>query len=600
MLLLLFAAMLTTSSGVQVRSGGDKTITKVVKLLQGMLDKSKSDAEADRVMFAKFKCYCDANEEERTKSVEDLTEEIGFLSSKIEQLQGSNGKLSEETRGLRADMTTNENDRATAQGIRTKAHEDFVAEEADLNMAISQMESAIGILGAIGADQTMESGADHEKFMAGYEGASLIKMNTQVKQALQAASAFLSPQEKKRAGNFLQAPFTGNYAAQSGQILGILKNMRDTFKANLENAITAEDTANSSHHAFMAAAAKSHADMLSSFNTKQGTLGSNDIALGTKRGQLSTAETSKSDDEDFLDSLRDTCQKKTAIYEKRKTMRANEDAAIAEAISILNSDAAFATFGKVAATSTGGTGAALFLQMGSRHRRISEARLVAQKLLRKIAASEHSQRLDRAASMLEAGNPFAQVIEEIDKMIALIDDEHTADEDNLSWCNDERTRSDGDIGTKKSEIMTLKGQINALKDTISKPPDGLEQQIENNENALETCIQAQKDQTKTRKEENVDYQKASGHLEESHSLLTKAIDVLDKYYATVRKDIDDGVTGAEELLQRREDPNPPGTWDAAYQGQSTKGNSAITMLQYILSQTEAETTSAHSAEETLQ
>ena len=61
------------------------------------------------------------------------------------------------------------------------------------------------------------------------------------------------------------------------------------------------------------------------------------------------------------------CADKTKKYNERKLLQSNEDAAVAEAVSILDSDEAFAAFGKTDATSTGATG---FLQMSSRHVRV--------------------------------------------------------------------------------------------------------------------------------------------------------------------------------------------------------------------------------------
>merc|ERR1719207_2334 len=69
--------------------------------------------------------------------------------------------------------------------------------------------------------------------------------------------------------------------------------------------------------------------------------------------EMNTAQERLSDDQDFLASLTDRCSKKKAEYEKRNMLRSQEEAAIAEAIAVLNSDAAFATFGSVSATSTG-------------------------------------------------------------------------------------------------------------------------------------------------------------------------------------------------------------------------------------------------------
>merc|ERR1711920_1105524 len=49
-----------------------------------------------------------------------------------------------------------------------------------------------------------------------------------------------------------------------------------------------------------------------------------------------------------------------------------------------------------------------------------------------------------------------------------------------------------------------------------------------------------------------------------------------------------------------EDPAPPSTWDAKYEGRSTQGTSAIDMLKFILSNTQKEEEEAHDAERVAQ
>merc|ERR1719359_1263451 len=97
-------------------------------------------------------------------------------------------------------------------------------------------------------------------------------------------------------------------------------------------------------------------EMSDSYDEKQKALGGNDGDLSTKKKQLSDAKKQLASDEDFLSKLVPMCAKKTEAYNNRKMLRANEEAAIAEAISILNSDDAFATFGTTSATSTGKVG----------------------------------------------------------------------------------------------------------------------------------------------------------------------------------------------------------------------------------------------------
>ena len=93
-------AMLALCSGTMTSK--DRTITQVVKLLQGMLEKSKKEGDEERKIYAKFKCYCDTSEAEETASIKKETENIGLLESKIEELQGDTGGLSSEC----ADLTS--------------------------------------------------------------------------------------------------------------------------------------------------------------------------------------------------------------------------------------------------------------------------------------------------------------------------------------------------------------------------------------------------------------------------------------------------------------------------------------------------------------
>merc|ERR1719238_1687180 len=269
--------------------------------------------------------------------------------------------------------------------------------------AIGQMDQAIDTLAAIGADQTAAKASlvSKEQFMAhGAAKASLIKLSGNVKDALKAASVFLTSKQKHLLTSFIQAPFTGTYQSQSGEIVGILKNMRDTFKSNLASARAAESSAAESHSKFAKVKEDEFAKMKKSYDDKDKVLGENDDALSTKKTQKSEEEASKADNEEFLAKLIKMCAAKTKEFEDRKMVRANEEAAVAEAVSILNSDEAFETFGAVKATTEGATGLAL-LQVGRSQERLS-IREQLQKELTRAAKRTKSLKLARIAVSLEA------------------------------------------------------------------------------------------------------------------------------------------------------------------------------------------------------
>merc|ERR1719345_53149 len=146
-------------------------------MLQGMLVKSKADGEKDIKLFAKYKCYCDSNAAEKTKAIADSGSEIELLAGEIASLQAENGKLSTENAGLEMTMGDNERARTTADSLRTKANDDFKAEEEDMVNAIGQMDQAIDTLAAIGADQTAAKASLVAKDQFRGKKASLIKLS---------------------------------------------------------------------------------------------------------------------------------------------------------------------------------------------------------------------------------------------------------------------------------------------------------------------------------------------------------------------------------------------------------------------------------------
>jgi chromosome segregation ATPase len=292
------------------------------------------------------------------------------------------------------------------------------------------------------------------------------------------------------------------------------------------------------------------------------------------------------------------CEEKAKGYENRKVLRANEEAAIAEAISILNSDEAFETFGTVDATSKGKTAAA-FLQLRSVRKHVAgdaHSRHLVQNLLKKASSEAPSSRISKILALVQAENPFSTVLDEIDKMIDLIIEEGKADKKNLDWCNAERKENNDSLDQKKRDIVSLEDRIDKLTTTIDDPKTGLKKQIEETELQLVQNDKSQKDETKERTDDNLSYQADIKNLVSAGGILKKALKVLKAYYDDLEKKLEAG----EAFVQ--EDPNPPEAWkgDGAYAGQKSQGGDVVKMLEFILSETVKEEMTAHAEEEKAQ
>jgi len=460
------------------------------------------------------------------------------------------------------------------------------------------MRNAIKELTKVGADQTQAEGADHKQAMAGYKKpskkkASFLSVQSKMTTALSTAEAFLNEKQYNSLTSFLQAPFTGTYTSQSAAVMGIIKNQRDTFAANLEESIASEKKKLASFNEFMKVKRSAFKQMSDLYDEAQEELGENDQELGSKRSQLTEVNKAKDEDEGFLAKLMPRCEAKTRDYDERKMLRANEDAAIAEAISILNSDEAFSQFSTVDATSKGKTN---FLQV-SRHSPTDDVRAVMQRLLRRASAEEghHSARIAHVLTQLSAENPFDGVLEEIVKMLKVIDEEGEADKTKFKWCKKERKDNKKARKEKNAEMLKLEGEIDKLTKTIEDPVTGLKNQIAGTEKSLLECDNSQKSETKERLEANTAYQMDVKNLVASAKILGNAIKVLKTYYDQIDK----------AFLQSMGDAEPK-TWDStseaggSYKGQSKAGGDAIGMLMFIAKETKKEEYEAHSTEEKAQ
>jgi len=632
---------------------GDRTITKVIKMLQGMLVKSKADGENDVKLFAKYQCFCDSNAAEKRKSIEDLGKTIELLGGQIGELVASTGKLSTENGQLLSAMQDNERARETAQSLRDKAADDWSAESTDLKAAITQMDNAIDTLSAIGADQTALL-----RLKGSVKRSSLSSLSMDTKDALKAVSAFLTGAQRQKVTTFLQAPFTGEYQSQSGEIVGILKNMRDTFKANLASGTATENASVEAHTAFETVKTEEFDTQKALSEANDKTLGENDESLGSKRVSKTEAETSKADDEEFLGKLVNMCAVKKTQFEDRKMVRANEEAAVAEAVSILNSDEAFETMGSVKATTEGSTS---FVQIKRTVQR-SNVRESLSQTLSSSAKLLKSLKLARVAVSLEQGNPFNKVVAELDQMLGLIVKEEKEDQAEKAWCDGERSENNQKLNEKIENKEQLEGQMVGLTDEIESEETGLKKQIADEQEKLRVNRKDQADEIEERGAENAAYQKNVANLVAAGETMTKALRVLKKFYAWLKRkqgphsyekhegkdsgsanlkqiegasveqleeacsadpscggfnsngwlktEIEDSAKWYDnaggslyvkvyDALLLQEDPAPPETFEGeedGYDGQKGAATDVTTMLQFIIDETQKEQDQAHSDE----
>ena len=163
----------------------------------------------------------------------------------------------------------------------------------------------------------------------------------------------MTPSQRKAIAAFVQSPgdyfdaeptFKQSYAPQSGQIFGILKQMKETFETNLSASQKEEMQAQAAYEDLKAAKESEIKAGTELKDTKTQELADTDEKLAQSKQDLEDTRNSLSADQKFLMNLKETCQMTDQEWEERQKSRAEEIKAVSEALAILSSDDAHDTF----------------------------------------------------------------------------------------------------------------------------------------------------------------------------------------------------------------------------------------------------------------
>merc|ERR550525_2342211 len=155
----------------------------------------------------------------------------------------------------------------------------------------------------------------------------------------------LSPSARRIAASFLQSPedyfdaaptFKQSYAPQSGEIFGILRQMRETFETNL-SASQKEEMENQKAYADLKAAKEEEiAAGQAQIDSKTQELADTDEKNANAKIDVEDTKKSLSADEQFLMMLKEKCQMTDKEWEERQKTRQLEMEAVSKALAVLS------------------------------------------------------------------------------------------------------------------------------------------------------------------------------------------------------------------------------------------------------------------------
>jgi len=211
-------------------------IRKVVTMLQNLQTKVTEEGEAEKNLYDKFMCYCSNSGGDLGKSIADAEAKVAELGPAIKEAEEQMAQLKEDIESHKAEREAAKTAMGEATAIREKDAAAYAAENAESLANIGSLNKAVAAL---------EKGA---------AGSFLQTQAANVLRKLALANQDLYEADRQDLLAFLSTD--GSYAPQSGQIIGILKQMGEEMAKAIAEATAAEEAAIAEYEALMAAKTK--------------------------------------------------------------------------------------------------------------------------------------------------------------------------------------------------------------------------------------------------------------------------------------------------------------------------------------------------------
>merc|ERR1719355_495397 len=329
--------------------------------------------------------------------------------------------------------------------------------------------------------------------------------------------------------SFLEQKTGGDYAPASGQILGIMKQMLEEMQKSSAEADADEAKAAAAFNDLSGSKTKEISVATAAIETK--TVRSGELAVSTVQAQnaLDDAEDELGDAQKTLATLKVQCVEKTKEFQARSALRAEEVAAISEAIAILNDDDALDVF-KKAVPSAALAQTVGFLQ--AKHTKASKFQK-AHAMIAGAAQMYNSKPLSLLAYSMrvqiklgEKAQNFNQILGMIDNMVKILAAEQGDDDKHKEYCEGEFDKSADEEAAAKDKMASEDATITEVSDsiaTIASDVATLTEQIKELDKSVATA-------TNARKAEHAEYTSSAALNEAANALLEKAKQRLNKFY----------------------------------------------------------------------
>jgi hypothetical protein len=587
-------------------SSGANPIRKIVTLMQNMQKEIELEGAKEKKLFDEFMCWCKDDGVAVDRYIELSSSYVTQLTAMQKSLEAAKVQTAQDLIGHKKDREGAQGDMEEATVLRNKENTAYAAAKADMEYNIAAMGKAI---------PAIESGMG---------GAALLQTPGVggLRKIIDSYSK-LDTMDRRDAVAFLEG--STDYAPQSGQIVGILKAMKDDMEADLKAAVADEAKAVSGYGDLKASKAKEIEVATEAIEEKLGRSGKLAVNVVKVKDFLADMTAEYTWATKFKAMLEAHCGTKEKEFAEKSTLRAQEISAISEAISILNDDDALDVFKKTMPSSFAQQPG--FLQL--KDAKASKV-LKAQAILAGLKSKDVNMKLllftlgSKLKVKSTGAGAFDEVIKMVDDMISLLGKQQAEDEKQKAFCQDELEKSADEEAATKTKIAQSDADLAEQTDAIS----SLMEDISELNAEIAELDKSAAEATEMRKEEHAEYLETVQMNEAATGLVKKAQQRLQKFYNPVlykaapktEMTMEEKVITAGTFVQIRRRstvviddefgadiklPKPFGdrkvpAFESFYQKKETKSAGVISMMDTIIKDLEADTKEVEYAEKTAQ
>eukprot|EP00397_Hematodinium_sp_SG-2012_P010669 GEMP01010792.1.p1 GENE.GEMP01010792.1~~GEMP01010792.1.p1 ORF type:complete len:658 (+),score=219.85 GEMP01010792.1:245-2218(+) len=539
-------------------------LTRVAELLENLSRKIEQEGKAEEKLYNKFSCWCKKTESEKTEAIEAANLRITNLQAYVDDIENGRIEFTTQREDLEREIASLTSRLEKESAMRAESQKTFEAAEKEMQDAVTALTSALG---------TLAKGTSGD-FMSVNFDLSRLLMNEAVRNNPQASliSKMLQPGNKD--WEKLNAVPEKEYAARSTKIQQILRDMKGTFADNLLQSQKQNEKEIEDYGTLKKQKKSTLTQLKSELNELKEEHGARGTALEESKTEIEELQTENSTNQQLLDDAGKQCDEKKAEWAERQKVRADEAAAISEAMGVLRSDDARDTFKSSFDSQTPG-----FLQTTN-----------CQKKRRQLAVSAlvgTSAKVQKVRSSLK-NEAFGKVIAAIEKVVTELDADDVDDEKKKNKC--ETQRAEKTLKAKESSNV-----IDDHSDEIerqNKQKADLQEDVKGAEREIKLAEDEEKELEEQRSEQHNAFVASDRDDAEAVALIEKAVVTLKKFYAK---------SFAQKQVHAHSRKQPgPATWDQAeYGGKQEAGKSVVAILELIKSDVEKDKTTAEKSESDL-